>query len=60
VFTDSATGKTLVSKTETPPKAPIGATNFLLGVQQGTSGAFGVQVVPLNDAPEGGKCHPSV
>ena len=28
-FTDTATGKQLLSKTETPPKAPIGGTNFM-------------------------------
>ena len=58
-FADTSTGKALTAKTETPPKAPIGATNFLLGEQAEGTGAFGVQVVPLNDAPEGGKCHPS-
>ena len=57
-FTDSATGKTLLSKIETPPRAPIGTTSFLLGEQKPASADMGIQVVALNDAPEGGKCHP--
>ena len=59
-FADSGSGKALLTKTETPPKAPIGATNFLLGVQNPLAGVLGLQAVSLNDAPEGGKCHPSV
>eukprot|EP01052_Picozoa_sp_SAG31_P050020 SAG31_NODE_11225_length_1052_cov_1.125918_1_plen_183_part_00 len=52
-FVDSGSGKTLLSKTETPPKAPIGATNFLLGVQNPGGGvALGLEVVSLRDAPE--------
>ena len=47
-FTDAQTGKRLSQKTETPPKAPIGATNFLLGLQSGGND-FGITVVPLND-----------
>ena len=56
-FTDSTSKKTLVRKTVTPPAAPLGFTNVLLGLQNG-AGDLGVQVVSLVDAPEGGTCHP--
>ena len=55
-FSDSATKKTLATKTETPPAAPLGFTNVLLGLQSG--GAGPLKIVPLVDAPEGGTCHP--
>jgi hypothetical protein len=62
-FTDSMTNKVITTKTETPPPAPIGFTNVLLGMQKpsGDAGAGGldVQVVPLVDAPEGGVCKPT-
>ena len=54
---DDLTGATLTTRAETPPAAPLGYTNMLLGLQQG-SGFNAVQVVPLNDAPEGGVCKP--
>lgn len=54
---DDLTGKVLVSRNETPPDAPIGYTNMLIGLQGG-SGETAVQMVPLNDAPEGGVCKP--
>ena len=54
---DDLTGKVLVSKTETPPAAPLGYTNFLVGLQGG-SGDLVAQMVPLADAPEGGVCKP--
>ena len=41
----------------TPAKAPVGNTNVLAGLAGG-NGAFGVQAIPLVDAPEGGTCHP--
>ena len=41
----------------TPAKAPVGNTNVLVGLV-GANGAFGVQAIPLVDAPEGGTCHP--
>lgn len=56
-FTDSTSKKTLVTKTVTPPAAPLGFTNVLLGLQNG-AGDLGVKVVSLVDAPEGGTCHP--
>ena len=66
-FTDDLSKKTLTSKTETPPAAPLGYTNILLGMQKpsgaASSGAttddMGIQVVPLQDAPEGGVCKPT-
>jgi len=44
-----------VSKQETPPAAPLGYTNMLLGAQ---AGAKPIMLVPLADAPEGGVCKP--
>ena len=52
---DDLSGKTLVSKQETPPAAPLGYTNMLLGAQ---AGAKPIMLVPLADAPEGGVCKP--
>ena len=40
----------------TPAKAPVGNTNVLAGLAGG--GGFGIQAIPLVDAPEGGTCHP--
>ena len=58
-FTDDITGKSIATRTETPPAAPLGSTNMLIGMQSGgADGVFPVQVVPLADAPEGGTCHP--
>ena len=54
---DDLSGKTLVSKQETPPAAPLGYTNMLIGLQGG-GGATAAQIVPLADAPEGGVCKP--
>ena len=54
---DFYNGKTLLTKTETPPAAPLGYTNMLIGLQGG-SGATAAQIVPLADAPEGGVCKP--
>ena len=56
-FVDDMEHKVLTTKTVTPAAAPIGNTNVLVGLQSAT-GAYGVQVVPLVDAPEGGTCHP--
>ena len=62
-FTDAMTNKVIGTKTETPPPAPIGYTNVLLGMQKPSGGAgaggTGIQVVPLQDAPEGGVCKPT-
>lgn len=62
-FTDDLTSKVLTTKTETPPTAPLGYTNILLGMQKPAGGAvadgLGIQVVPLQDAPEGGVCKPN-
>ena len=57
VTDDSAGGKPIVAKSETPAAAPLGSTNMLVGLQKG-GGAFKAQTVPLVDAPEGGTCHP--
>ena len=54
---DDLSKKTLATKTVTPATAPIGNTNVMLGLQSVT-GSYGIQVVPLVDAPEGGTCHP--
>jgi hypothetical protein len=52
------TSKALIaSRAETPPAAPLGFTNLVIGLQKG-SGAMAVQIVPLTDAPEGGVCMP--
>ena len=56
---DDLSGKVLTTKVETPPAAPLGFTFFLLGLQS-ESGSFAVEMVPLNDAPEGGVCKPGV
>ncbi len=54
---DSSAGKSLVTKTEAAAAPPLGTTTMLLGLQ-GATGAYGVQAIPLQDAPEGGTCHP--
>ena len=54
---DDLTGKKLTSRLETPPAAPLGYTNVLIGLQKG-SGTKIIQLVPLVDAPEGGVCKP--
>lgn len=54
---DDLTGSVITSREETPPAAPIGYTNMLIGLQGG-SGSTVVQLVPLADAPEGGLCKP--
>jgi hypothetical protein len=54
--TDGA--KTIASKVETPPAAPLGATNMLLGLQGAAGSDYAIELVPLADAPEGGTCHP--
>ena len=61
-FTDDLTDKVLTTKTETPPPAPLGYTNFLLGMQKPAGSSIdemGIQVVALQDAPEGGVCKPN-
>jgi hypothetical protein len=60
-FSDSVSKAALATTTITPPQAPLGMTNVLLGVQSGgggDGGAFGVRATALVDAPEGGTCHP--
>ena len=57
---DDLTGKELLTRTETPPAAPLGFTNMLIGLQQAdSSGPHAIQMIMLNDAPEGGVCKPS-
>ena len=58
-FKDDLTSKNLLTKIETPPAAPLGYTNILLGLQKESATATAIQVVPLVDAPEGGVCKPS-
>ena len=41
---DDLSGEVLTTKVETPPAAPLGYTNFLLGLQS-ASGSFGAQMV---------------
>ena len=50
---DSSGGKSLLTKSETPAPAPLGTTSMLVGLQGG-SGLYGIQAIPLQDAPEGG------
>eukprot|EP01048_Picozoa_sp_COSAG05_P000124 COSAG05_NODE_3_length_51333_cov_129.132080_24_plen_626_part_00 len=57
-FVDEISKKALATKTVTPAGAPIGNTEVLLGLQSGGGADFGMQVVSLVDAPEGGTCHP--
>ena len=57
-FVDEISKKALATKTVTPAGAPIGNTEVLLGLQLGGGADFGMQVVSLVDAPEGGTCHP--
>ena len=54
---DDLTNKKLTSRLETPPGAPLGYTNVLIGLQKG-SGTKVIQMIPLVDAPEGGVCKP--
>ena len=54
---DDITKTKLTSRQETPPSAPLGFTNMLIGLQKG-SGVTAIQLVPLADAPEGGVCKP--
>ena len=58
-FTDDLTSKSLLTKTETPPAAPLGYTNILMGLQKQAAPATEIQVVPLVAAPEGGVCKPN-
>ena len=69
-FLDDLTSKTLATINHTPPAAPLGFTNMLLGLQQPQrarqgggsdvrAAEFGIKVVPLVDAPEGGICKPT-
>ena len=55
---DDISSKKLLTRQGTPPAAPLGFTNMLIGLQSGGGSGMGVQVVPLNDAPEGGVCKP--
>lgn len=56
-FKDDSTGKALTTRTMTPAQAPIGNTNMLIGLPGG-SGSYAIQAITLEDAPEGGTCHP--
>lgn len=55
VLDDGAGLKAIHSSSITPPAFGVW-TNMLIGLQKGEKA--GVQVVPLVDAPEGGRCHP--
>ena len=48
-FLDDITAETLTIVKHTPPAAPLGFTNMLLGLQDST-GDYGTKVVPLVDA----------
>ena len=54
---DNLKGVEITSRQETPPAAPLGFTNMLIGLQKG-NGLSAIQLVPLADAPEGGVCKP--
>ena len=54
---DDATGKALATRVMTPAKPPIGNTVLVVGLP-GASGSYGTQALALDDAPEGGTCHP--
>ena len=54
---DSSGGKSLVTRTEAAAAPPLGTTTMLVGLQSAT-GPYGIQAIPLQDAPEGGTCHP--
>jgi len=56
---DDATSASIVARTETPPAAPLGFTNFLIGLQKAT-GPAAAKLIALNDAPEGGVCKPGL
>ena len=60
-FTDSLTAKEIAALTHTPPAAPLGFTNFLLGMQSpgAAGGAYEIRALALTDAPEGGVCKPT-
>ena len=59
---DDLTNTKLATRLETPPAAPLGFTNMLIGLQKGSDddddGATAIQLVSLPDAPEGGVCKP--
>ena len=57
---DDAPPKPIGSVTATLPPAPLGMTNYLLGMQNATGAfaSFKIQAVALVDAPEGGVCKP--
>ena len=59
-FSDGGSNKLLVSASETPPPAPLGFTNVVVGLQSagGAGAGMGVKAIALVDAPEGGTCHP--
>ena len=65
IFDDISTKK-LISISHTPPAAPLGFTNMLLGLQTPKDPQqrrprqdMGIQVLALQDAPEGGVCKPT-
>ena len=57
-FVDDGTKKVIATKTLTPGAPPIGNTNVLIGLQGANAGPYTAQAVALQDAPEGGTCHP--
>lgn len=60
-FQDDLTSKEIATLTHTPPVAPLGFTNFLLGMQtpRAAGQAYRIRAVALTDAPEGGVCKPA-
>ena len=57
---DDTPPKAIGSVTATLPPAPLGMTNYLIGMQtaSGPFAKFKIQAVALVDAPEGGVCKP--
>lgn len=54
---DDTTTRTINSRSITPPAFGVW-TNMLIGLQKSGKVGQQLQVVPLVDAPEGGRCHP--
>lgn len=56
-FKDDSSAATISSRSITPPAFGVW-TNMLIGMQKAGKAGKPLQVVPLVDAPEGGRCHP--
>jgi hypothetical protein len=56
---DVTPARVLLSKNEAPAGPPIGSTQIVLGLQQAQPPvSLPLQLLLLNDAPEGGLCKP--